>query len=65
MVYGMIGRVYVDPGRRPRRRCPGRAAQPVRVLVRRQGSGPRKVLVEPVDGGPPHVRPFRGLRRPT
>jgi len=61
----MIGRVYLDPGRRAYGRCPGRAAQLVRVLVRWQGREPRNVLVEPVDGGAPYVRPFRGLRRAT
>jgi hypothetical protein len=49
----MIGRVYLDPGRRAYRRCPGRPARRVRVLVRWQGRGPRNVLVEPLDGGPP------------
>jgi hypothetical protein len=59
-------RPRVPRPRAPRvRRCPGRPAQRVRVLVRWQGVGPRNVLVRPVDGGPPYVRPFRGLRRPT
>jgi hypothetical protein len=61
----MIGRVYLDLGRRAHRRCPGRPAQLVRVLVRWHGDGPRNVLVQPVDGGSPYIRPFRGLRRPT
>lgn len=63
----MIGKVYRDPGRKP---WPwpgdtGRPEQLVRVLVRWSGKGPRNVLVEPVDGGAPYVRPFRGLRRPA
>jgi len=61
----MIGRIYLDPGRRPHRSCPGRSPQLARVLDRWQGTGLRNVLVEPVDGSPPYVRPFRGLRKPT
>ncbi|MGH2948689.1 MAG: hypothetical protein ACRDPC_20940 [Solirubrobacteraceae bacterium] len=61
----MIGRVYLDPGRRTYRRCPCRPARLARVVVRWQGSGPRNVLVEPVDAGPPYLRPFSGLRRAT
>lgn len=49
----MIGRVYLERGRRV-------------VVVARWGAGggPRNVLVEREDGTRV-VRPFRGLRRPT
>ena len=46
----MIGRVYYDRG------------EPVTVLVRWNGEGPRNVLIERRDGSR-GVRPFRGLRR--
>jgi hypothetical protein len=46
------GRVYLERG------------EPVRVLVRGSGPGPRNVLVERPDGARV-VRPFRGLRRAT
>jgi acetyl esterase len=46
------GRVYLERG------------EPVRVLVRGSGPGPRNVLVERTDGTRV-VRPFRGLRSPT
>lgn len=36
--------------------------QPVTVLVRWRGKGPRNVLIERADGSRV-VRPFRGLRR--
>ena len=45
----MIGRIYYERG------------QPVRVLVRWHGRGPRNVLIERADGTLV-VRPFRGLR---
>lgn len=44
----MIGRVYIDPGRKPRGACEGRPRRMVRVLIRWAGRGPRNVLVEPV-----------------
>lgn len=49
----MIGRVYVERGRRV-------------ICVARWGvgGGPRNVLVRR-DGGSLVVRPFRGLRKPT
>lgn len=46
----MIGRTYLERGKR------------VRVLVRWNGKGPRNVLIERADGTKV-VRPFRGLRR--
>lgn len=62
----VVGRTYRDAGRASWP-CPGdegRPAQLVRVLEQWVGRGPRNVLVEPVGGGEPYVRPFRGLRRP-
>lgn len=47
---GMEGRTYLERG------------EPVRVLVRWSGKGPRNVLIERV-GGERVVRPFRGLRK--
>jgi acetyl esterase len=46
------GRTYLERG------------QPVRVVVRWDGAGPRNVLIERADGTRV-VRPFRGLRRPS
>ena len=46
----MNGRVYLERG------------EPVTVLVRWGGAGPRNVLIERA-GGARVVRPFRGLRR--
>jgi acetyl esterase len=37
--------------------------QPVTVLIRWSGKGPRNVLIQRADGSRV-VRPFRGLRRP-
>lgn len=37
--------------------------QPVTVLARWSGNGPRSVLIQRADGSKV-VRPFRGLRRP-
>jgi hypothetical protein len=48
----MIGRVYLLRG------------EPVTVLARWDGAGPRNVLLERPDGSR-LVRPFRGLRRAT
>ena len=48
----MIGRTYLERG------------QPVTVLARWNGKGPRNVLIERADGALV-VRPFRGLRRPS
>lgn len=48
----MIGRTYLERG------------QPVVVLVRWSGKGPRNVLIQRADGSKV-VRPFRGLRRAT
>jgi hypothetical protein len=47
---GMVGRVYLERGRR------------VVVLASWGGAGPRNVLVQR-DDGTKVVRPFRGLRR--
>ena len=47
---GMVGRVYLERGRR------------VLLLARWDGAGPRNVLVQREDGTKV-VRPFRGLRR--
>jgi acetyl esterase len=46
----MVGRVYFERG------------QPVTVLIRWNGKGPRNVLIQRQDGSRV-VRPFRGLRR--
>ena len=46
----MIGRVYLERG------------QPVVIVARWNGEGPRNVLVRREDGSLV-VRPFRGLRR--
>jgi acetyl esterase len=48
----VIGRVYLERG------------EPVTVLERWAGAGPRNVLIERA-GGARVVRPFRGLRRLT
>lgn len=47
----MIGRTYTERG------------QPVTVLARWSGRGPRNVLIRRADGSKV-VRPFRGLRLP-
>jgi hypothetical protein len=47
---GITGKTYLERG------------EPVRVLVRWNGKGPRNVLIERADGSRV-VRPFRGLRR--
>lgn len=47
----MIGRTYLERG------------EPVVVLIRWNGPGPRNVLIQRADGSKV-VRPFRGLRRP-
>ena len=46
----MVGRVYLERG------------EPVTVVARWGGAGPRNVLIERT-GGARVVRPFRGLRR--
>jgi hypothetical protein len=46
----VAGRIYLERG------------EPVRILARGGGPGPRNVLVERADGTRV-VRPFRGLRR--
>jgi hypothetical protein len=46
----MVGRVYLERG------------EPVTVLIRWSGRGPRNVLIRRADGSEV-VRPFRGLRR--
>ena len=46
----MIGRTYLERG------------EPVTVLIRWSGPGPRNVLIQRADGSKV-VRPFRGLRR--
>jgi len=48
----MIGKIYLERG------------EPVTVLVRWNGKGPRNVLIQREDGGKV-VRPFRGLRVPN
>lgn len=48
----VIGRTYIERG------------QPVTVLVRWTGRGPRNVLIRRADGQLV-VRPFRGLRKPA
>ena len=48
---GVIGREYLERG------------QPVTVLTRWNGKGPRNVLIKRADGSKV-VRPFRGLRKP-
>lgn len=47
----MIGRTYLERG------------QPVIVLIRWNGKGPRNVAIRRADGSIV-VRPFRGLRKP-
>lgn len=47
----MIGRIYIERG------------QPVTVLVRWYGKGPRNVLIRRWRTDEVVVRPFRGLRR--
>ncbi len=47
----MIGKTYLERG------------EPVTVLIRWNGKGPRNVLIERQDGSRV-IRPFRGLRKP-
>ena len=47
----MIGKVYLEKG------------NPVVVLQRWNGKGPRNVLIQREDGSR-IIRPFRGLRKP-
>jgi acetyl esterase len=49
-VDNITGKTYLERG------------QPVRVLVRWKGKGPRNVLIQRDDGSRV-VRPFRGLRK--